>query len=68
MENEWKNFLRQSVYSGEEYSYFYNEIASMICKCHFVDMLPHIRYMLENELMDENFLGEYDSCLDYMFE
>ena len=67
-ENEWKNFLRQSVYSGEEYSYFYNEIASMICKCHFVDMLPHIRYMLENELMDENFLGEYDSCLDYMFE
>ena len=46
--DEWKNFLRERVYSGEEYSYFYNAVADMICKCHFADMLHHIRYMLEN--------------------
>lgn len=67
-ENEWKTFLKQRVYSGEEYSYFYDGVAGIICKCHFVDMLPEIRYMLDNELMDETVLGWYDSCLDYMFE
>ncbi len=67
-EKEWKAFLKQGVYSGEEYSYFYDELAEVICQCHFVDMLPEIKYMLDNELMDETILGWYDSCLDYMFE
>ena len=67
-EKEWKAFLKQSVYSGEEYSYFYDGLAEVICQCHFVDMLPEIKYMLDNELMDETILGWYDSCLDYMFE
>lgn len=67
-EDEWKAFLRKCVHSGEEYSYFYNGLASVICQCHFVDMLPEIRYMQENELMDEMVLGKYDSCVDYMFE
>lgn len=30
-------------------------------------MLPEIRYMLNNDLMDEMCLGEYDSCVDEMF-
>ncbi len=67
-EKEWKAFIKQSVYKGEEYSYFYDGLATVICRCHFVDMLPEIRYMLDNELMDEMNLGQYDSCLDYMFE
>lgn len=67
-ENEWKAFVKQNVYSGEEYSYFYNALASVICQCHFVDMLPEIKYMLDNDLMDEMCLGKYDSCVDYMFE
>ena len=67
-ENQWKAFIKQNVYSGEEYSYLYNGVASVICQCHFVDMLPEIRYMLDNDLMDEMCLGKYDSCVDYMFE
>ncbi len=67
-ENEWKAFIKQNVYSGEENSYFYDGLASVICKCHFVDMLPEIRYMLDNDLMEEMCLGKYDSCVDYMFE
>ena len=66
-ENEWKEFLRKCIHSGEEYSYFYNGLASVICQCHFVDMLSEIRYMLDNELMDEMAMGKYDSCVDEMF-
>lgn len=67
-EAQWKIFIKERVYSGEECSYFYNSLASAICRCHFVEMLPEIRYMLDNELMDEFVFGKYDSCVDYMFE
>lgn len=67
-ENEWRAFIKQNVYCGEEYNYVYNELAAVICRCHFVDMLPEIRYMLDNGLMDEMFLGKYDSCVDYIFQ
>lgn len=67
-ESEWKAFIKKNVYSGEEYSYFYDGLASVICQCHFADMLPEIRYMLDNALMDEMSMGSYDSCVDYMFE
>ena len=65
--NEWQEFIKQHVYSGEEQSYFYDACASMICRCHFVDMLPEIRYMLNYGLMDERCMGKYDSCVDEMF-
>lgn len=64
---EWKAFLRKNVYDGKEYSYFYSGLAAVICDCHFVDMLPEIRYMLDHDLMDEMALGKYDSCVDEMF-
>ncbi len=67
-ETEWKDFIRKNVYGGEEYSYFYDGLAQMICQCHFVDMLPDIKYMLDKELMDEMRMGEYDSCVDEMFD
>lgn len=44
-EEEWKAFIKQSVYDGKEYNYFYNELASAICQCHFTDMLPEIRHI-----------------------
>jgi len=66
-EKDWKTYIKQGVYSGEEYSYFYNGLADVICQCHFFDMLPEIRYMLDNCLMDEMVLGKYDSCVDYIF-
>lgn len=67
-ENEWKEFIKQNVYSNEEYNNIYTGLGTVICDCHFVDMLPEIRYMLNNGLMDEASLGGYDSCVDYMFE
>ena len=46
-EKEWKGFIRQNVHSGKEHNYIYDALATVICRCHFVDMLPEIRYMLE---------------------
>lgn len=67
-ENAWKDFLRQEVYDGREYDFVYNSIGYILCKCHFVDMLPDIRYMFDNDLIDEMCMGKYDSYVDAMFE
>ncbi len=67
-ENEWRDFLKQSVYNGREYDYVYNAIAYVLCKCHFVDMLPEIRYLIDQDLIDEMCMGKYDSYVDAMFE
>lgn len=66
-ESEFKSFIRRNVYSKEEYNYIFDEFAVVICRCHFVDMLQEIKYMLNNGLMDEMCLGKYDSCVDEMF-
>lgn len=67
-EKEWKDFIKQGVYSKETYCYIYEAYASVICDCHFVDMLPEIRYMLENDFMSENCMGTYDFCVDEVFD
>ena len=67
-ENEWKDFLKQGVYDGGEYDYVYNAIAYVLCTCHFVDMLPEIRYLIDHDLLDEMCMGKYDSYVDAMFE
>ena len=67
-ENEWKDFLRQNIHDGRDYDYLYNAIGYIICQCHFIDMLPEIRYMFEQELIDEMSMGKYDSYVDAMFE
>ena len=67
-ENEWKDFLKQIVYGGKPYDYLYNAVGDAICRCHFVDMLAEIRYMLDHDLIDEMCVGKYDSYVDYMFE
>lgn len=64
---EWKNFIKQNVHSGTQYDYIYNEMAFAICICHFVDMLPEIRFMFDHDLMDTMCMGDYDSCVDEMF-
>ena len=67
-ETDWKSFLSQKIHRAQGYDHIYNRIADLICRCHFVDMLPEIRYMLDHDLMDERYLGKYDSCVDLMFE
>lgn len=66
-EQEWKDFLRKNVHTGDTYNNLYNELGLTICRCHFVEMLPDIRYMLDRGLMDEMYMGKYDSCVDAMF-
>ncbi len=67
-ESELKDFLKQNVYDGKEYDYIYNSIGYMICQCHFFDMLPEIRYLFDQNLIDEMSMGKYDSYVDAMFE
>ncbi len=67
-ESSWKDFLRKIVHDGREYDYVYNAVEIMLCQCHFVDMLPEIRYMFGQDLLDETVMGKYDSCVDAMFE
>ena len=67
-EVEWKSSLTQKIHGAQGYDHIYDTIADLICRCHFVDMLPEIRYMFDHDLMDEGYLGAYDSCVDLMFE
>lgn len=67
-ENEWKAFLKQNVHDGRDYDYTYDAIGHVICRCHFVDMLPEIRYMFDHDLLDEMNMGKYDSYVDAVFE
>ena len=67
-ESEWKAFLKENVHDGREYDYIYNAIGHTLCQCHFIDMLPEIRYMFNNDLLDEMSMGKYDSYVDAMFE
>ncbi len=67
-EDEFKTFIKQNVYCGREADYLYCELARVMCDCHFVDMLPDVRYIWDNQLMDDIVHGKYDSCVDYMFE
>ena len=67
-ETDWKSFLAQTIHDAKGYDHVCNKIADLICRCHFVDMLPEIRYMFDHDLMDEGYLGKYDSCVDLMFE
>ena len=67
-ESEWKEFLKENVHDGREYDYIYDAIGYILCQCHFIDMLPEIRYMFNNELLDEISMGKYDSYVDAMFE
>lgn len=67
-ESDWKIFLSQKIHEAQGYDHTYNRITELICRGHFVDMLPEIRYMFDNDLVEEGYLGKYDSCVDFMFE
>lgn len=67
-EEELREFLRQSVHDGRDYDYLYDAAGRMLCRCHFFDMLPEIRYMFAHGLLDEMSVGRYDAYVDAMFE
>lgn len=65
---EWRQFLKSMADKAEEYDPIYNSLAAMICRCHFIEMLPEIRRLYEHNLIDEGYVGGYDAHVDYMFE
>lgn len=68
-ENDWKEFIRQLIYENDETNpYLFAALAKIICKCHFADMLPDIRYLYDNDSIDQEVAGGYDNCVDSMFE
>lgn len=66
--DELQEFLNEIIYSEEEIGeYIYTELITIICHCHFVEMLPQIRLLFQQERIDETVHGAYDSCVDWMF-
>lgn len=64
---EWQEFLRGIVYGETIGDYMYNTLADVICKCHFVEMLPEIRRLYEDDRIDRKAIGGYDENVDEMF-
>lgn len=68
-EAEWKEYLRNLISSGEKINEeLYTTIVKVIYQCHFVDMLPDIRSLFDQELVQRWVYGDYDDCVDAMFD
>lgn len=66
---ELQDFIRELVHEKKEIGeYIYNRLATMICDCHFVDMLPEIRWLYKADRIEEFVIGKYDDCVDMMFQ
>ncbi len=66
---DWQNFIRQIVYEEDEIGeYIYMELATAICSCRFVEMLPEIRHLYKDNRIDASTIGTYEDCVDMMFD
>lgn len=65
---ELQDFLKEIVCREESIGdYIYTAVARMICRCHFTDMLPELKSLYADELVDEFAIGGYDTCVDRIF-
>ena len=68
-EEEWKEFIRECAHNDEKHgTYFFDELGGIICDFHYADMLPEIKHMLDHGKMSKEVLGDYASCVDWMFK
>lgn len=66
---EWSGYLKSLVYTdGMLGDTIYTSILGVICKCHLKELLPEIGYMFDEGLIDSFVYGEYDDCVDLMFQ
>lgn len=66
---EFKNFLKDLIYNPLDNEYILDtNIAGIICLEHFYDMLQEVRYLLNEERIDEYIYGKYEDLFDIMFE
>ncbi len=64
-----QDFIKGIVYDEEEIGDFiYIELIYVICECHFVEMLPEIRRLFEDERVDRFSFSGYEECVDMMFK
>lgn len=64
---EWQDFLRGIVYGEEIGDYIYTALSNVICGCHFVEMLPEIHRLYEDDRIDGSAIGGFDECVDEVF-
>ena len=64
---EWQDFLRGIVYGEEIGDYVYDAVSDVICRCHFVEMMPEIRKLYQDGRIEGNLIGGYDECVDDVF-
>ena len=65
---EWQDFMRGIVYKEEEIGdYIYAALARSICECHFMEMLPELRRLYQDDRVDPYAIGDLDDCIDTMF-
>ncbi|MDE7310740.1 MAG: DUF1186 domain-containing protein [Eubacterium sp.] len=62
---DWIDFLKKLADAEDEE--FSTWLAGMICECHLVELLPQLRYLFDEDLVDPSVYGDYDSCVDRMF-
>ena len=66
---EWQSYLKEIIWDEGETGYeIYTSIVGMVCECHFIEMLPDVRHLFDEDLVDEWVYGKYDSCVDILFE
>ena len=64
---EWQDFLRGIVYGEEIGDYIYSALADVICRCHFVEMLPEIHRLYEDGRLEGSVIVGYDEDVDDVF-
>ena len=66
---EWLCFLKRVLADSEEDDYeLLTLLPSIICECHLIEMLPDIQTLYREDLIDEWLYGDFDSCVDMMFD
>lgn len=63
-----EEFLRGIVHSKEIIGdYIYSAVVRFIYNCHLTNLLPELRLLYTNKLVDIQAVGGYDRCVDSMF-
>lgn len=64
---EWQDFLREIVYGKSIGDYIYTSMADKISRCHLTDMIPELRNLYLDGMVDGFSIGRYDDGVDKMF-
>lgn len=62
---DWVRFLKERADTEDEEISTW--LVGMICECHLIELLPQVRHLFDESLVDPFVYGGYDSCVDMMF-